>query len=184
MATGKQTVVGRIVEAEAQKRVSDAEVQALSSARLVLLKSWPPARLARLGRDRELTDADLEELQNFIANRTRAPEPRLKRRRAGSGRQSWMRLLGLRGGAFVTVGALVLVVVGIGWMRTPTAYQVLTEETVLVVGDEAQPLERVILQGGTVIRYNPATGNGGARPIRFWIAGSGYRSVIYYPGQS
>ena len=174
-------VAARVAKAQQEARAGENEVDASSAQRLAVLKTWPPARLMRLGRDPDLTDADQRELQNFIANRAnligRHWTDRLPRlRQFGSFRRLW----GLRGIALSGTIVLIVVALGYSYMRTPTEYQLIARGGPVLIGNDKGPSEQVTFPPGTVILLGPPRLDGRSREISFWISGRGYRSAVYY----
>jgi len=174
-------VAARVAKAQEEARAGENEVDASSAQRLAVLKTWPPARLMRLGRDPDLTDANQRELQNFIANRAK-PIGRQRTDHLPRLRQfgSFRRLSGLRGIAVSGTIVLIAVALGYSYMRTPTAYQLIAGGGQFLIGNHEGPSEQVTFPPGTVIRLGPPRPDGRGRKISFWVSGRGYRSTVYY----
>lgn len=178
-------VATRIAAARNAADASEAEVQALSAQRLKVLKTWSPARLMRLGRDPELTDADQQELQNFIANRARPVAGSAKGRLSVSRfRRMQTGRFGARRATVAVISFFAVAALAIGAWRTPSDFQVASQDFSMVVGDAARPLERVTLRTGSVVQLGPVSADGRTREISYWIPKVGYQTAIFYPDQS
>lgn len=174
---------------EVQRRLSEANrdrddgqkaFEASSAKRLAVLKTLHPGRLARLRNDPELTDADQQELRNFIAGQTRRREPRAEWRRhadRGRGQGYFVRRFGLKSAAVICLTVIVCGALVYAWLQTPSEHVEVGSERLFFVESDGST-SSLEMPAGTILRDPLPLGPLQRIKVEYWDPGRGYRQLL------
>ena len=168
----------RLSEANRDRYEGQKAFEASSAERLAVLKTLHPGRLARLRNDPELTEADQQELRNFIAGQTKRREPRAERRRHADRRRGYLvRRFGLKSAAVVCLTVIVCGALVYAWLQTPSEHVEVGNERLFFVELDGST-SSLEVPAGTILR-DPVTREPLQRiEVEYWDPGQGYRQLL------